>query len=34
MESLPAQVKSDLGKDEATKLKDELIAVGAEAVLE
>jgi len=34
VESLPAVVKGDLGKDEAEKLKQELAAAGAEAVIE
>lgn len=34
MESLPAAVKTDLGKDEAEKLKEELVALGAEAEVE
>uniref|UniRef100_A0A2P2I324 39S ribosomal protein L12, mitochondrial-like n=1 Tax=Hirondellea gigas TaxID=1518452 RepID=A0A2P2I324_9CRUS len=34
VEALPAHVKTDLGKDEAAKLKEELIAIGAEAEVE
>ena len=34
VESAPAVVKTDLAKDEAEKIKEALIAVGAEAIIE